>query len=129
MRKVVIAAAMVAGLVLVGFGVKYGWNLMRHSVTDASIDTHMPNGKMDAAMRDSFLKSFVAACSSPVPTGVDPEKFKQACVCISEKAADLVTPEEAKAANDFGTMPDAFGAKLQGPMKECARSVGLAPPQ
>lgn len=84
MRKVVIAVAVIAGLVLVGFGVKYGWQMMRKPVIDASIDAHMPNGKMDPAMRAGFLKSFVAACSSEVPSGIDPDKFKQTCVCISE---------------------------------------------
>jgi hypothetical protein len=85
MRNLIIVAAVIAGLVLAGIGVKYGWDLLRRPVIDAGIDAHMPNGKMDGPTRENFIKSSIAACVAQRPASMDEEKFKPACACVSER--------------------------------------------
>ena len=125
MRNIVIAIAAVAGLVLVGVGAKYGWDLVRNG----AVDTAMQSGKMEGEFRDNFIKASVNACVTKRPDTIDPEKFRQACVCVSEKAADMITPDEAKAIGQTGIVPDNLQKSLQGAIKDCRKSAGLVPAQ
>ena len=129
MRNLIIAVAVIGGLVLAGIGAKYGWDFLRRPAVDADIDAHMKNGKMDDQMRADFIKSSTAACVKQRAPGVDEEKFKRVCVCYSDKAADLLTPEDAKAVGETGVVSDSLRAKLQEPIKQCMQSEGLVPAQ
>jgi hypothetical protein len=57
MRNLIIAIAAIAGLVLIGIGAKYGWDLVRRPIADAGIDAGMASGKMNDAMRNAYIKS------------------------------------------------------------------------
>ena len=125
MRNIVIVGAVIVGLVLVGFGVKYGWDL----VSNRAVDSAMQSGKMEGAFRDNFITSSVNACVTKRPDTIDPGKFRQACVCFSEKAADMITPDEAKAIGQTGIVPDSLQKSMQGPIKDCMKAAGLVPAQ
>ena len=129
MRNLIIFVAVIGGLVLAGIGAKYGWDFLRRPAIDARVDAHMPNGKMDSEMRASFIKTSVAACLAQRTPNVDADKFKQYCVCVSEKGADLLTPEDVKAMDQAERITDAVLAKLKEPIKQCMQSVGLLPAQ
>ncbi len=130
MRNIVIAIAVIAGLVVLGIGVKYGWDSLIHGpVGDAAIDEAMKNGKLEGPARDQFLAQSVGACVKQKPDTVSEEAFKNYCTCASQKAADLITPEEAKEINATGQMPDSLLNKLKDPMKQCLQSAGLLPAQ
>jgi hypothetical protein len=129
MRNPIIAVVVIGGLVLAGIGIKYGWDVMRRPIVDAGIETHMKNGTMDSEMRAAFIKGAVASCAKQRPPSVDEEKFNRVCVCYSEKAADLLTPEDAKAINETGRISDSLLARLQEPIKQCMQAEGLAPAQ
>jgi hypothetical protein len=127
MRNLIIAIAVIAGLVLVGIGAKYGWNLLRPPVVDADIDAGMASGKMNDVMRNAYIKSSTAACEKQRPVTLSEDAFNRACVCISEKSADLITLQEARTISDTNEIPDSLKQKLEGPIKQCAEEAGLAP--
>jgi uncharacterized membrane protein len=129
MRNLIIAIAVIAGLVLIGIGAKYGWDLVRRPIADAGIDAGMAGGKMNDAMRNAYIKSSTAACEKQRPATLSEDAFNRACVCISEKSADLITAQEARTINDTSEIPDSLKQKLQEPIKECAKEAGLVPAQ
>ena len=45
------------------------------------------------------------------------------------RAADLITPDEARAVQVTGKMPDSLAAKMQEPVKQCLKAAGLLPAQ
>jgi hypothetical protein len=130
MRNLIIAATVAAGLVLVGIGVKYGWDYVRHPVVDAGGDVQMKDVNLDVPIPNAFIKSFTASCFNHQPAGMDAEKFKQACACYFEKGTNLFTPEDANAVKEAGgNIPESVMAKLQEPIKQCMAAAGLKPAQ
>lgn len=117
MRNVIIAIAVIAGLVVIGIGVKYGWDVL------------FQNGTPERPARDQFIAQSVGACMKQKPDKVAEEAFRQYCTCASEKAFDLITPDEAKEINATNRMPDSLLNKLKDPIKNCLQSAGLAPAQ
>jgi hypothetical protein len=117
MRNVIIAIAAIAGLVVMGIGVKYGWDVL------------LQNGTLDSPARDQFVAQSVGACMKQKPDKVSQEAFRQYCTCASEKAFDLITPDEAKEINATNRMPDSLLNKLKDPMMKCLQSAGLLPAQ
>jgi hypothetical protein len=128
MRNVLIVVAAIAGLVVIGLGVKYGWQAAS-SGSDAAYDQLQATGKLTGAPRDEFIAQSVAGCEKKRPDTISADLFKQFCVCASQKAADLITPAEAKVVNDTSVMPDSLVNKLQEPIKQCLKAGGLQPAQ
>jgi hypothetical protein len=125
-RNIIILIAAVVVVAVLGV---VGWSTLRGPVVDAAIDESMKNGKLEGPARDHFVADSVGACVRQRPTNVAEDKFKQYCTCASEKAADLITPDEAKEINATGQMPDSLLNKLKEPMKQCLQSAGLLPAQ
>lgn len=98
-------------------------------VDNPAASSAMQSGKMEGPFRDAFIKSSVNACLTKRPDSIDADKFRQACVCFSEKAADMMTPDEVKEVGQTGAVPDSLQQRLNGPIKDCMRSAGLVPAQ
>ena len=128
MRNVVIVIAAIAGLVVIGLAVKYGWPAVTRSA-DPAYDQLQATGTLTGPARDAFVAQSVDGCDKKRPDTVSADAFKQFCVCASQKAADLITAPEAKVVNDTGVMPDSLVNKLQDPIKQCLKAAGLQPAQ
>ncbi len=128
MRNIVIAVAAVIVLVLVGLGIKYGWQAI-HGSGDAAYDQLTTTGVLSGSARDDFIAQGVQGCETKRPDSVSADAFKQYCVCAMSKAADLITADEAKAVQVTGNMPDTLAAKMQEPVKQCLKAAGLLPAQ
>ncbi len=128
MRNIVIAAVAIVVLVLVGLGIKYGWQA-GHGSSDAAYDQLTTTGVLTGSARDDFIAQGVQGCETKRPDSVSADAFKQYCVCAMNKAADLITADEARAVQATGNMPGSLAAKMQEPVKQCLKAAGLLPAQ
>lgn len=130
MRNIVIAVGAIIVLVLVGLGVKYGWQAVHSSSSsDAAYDQLTTTGVLSGSARDDFIAQGVQGCEAKRPDSVSADAFKQYCVCAMNKAADLITSDEARAVQATGNMPDTLATKMQEPVKQCLKAAGLLPAQ
>lgn len=125
-RNIIILVAAVVVVAVLGV---VGWSALHGPAGDAAIDEAMKNGKLEGPARDQFVAQSEGACIKQKPASLAEDKFKQYCTCASEKAADLITPDEAKEINTTGQMPDSLLNKLKDPIKQCLQSAGLLPAQ
>jgi hypothetical protein len=125
MRKVLIGAAAIIGLILVGLG---AWRIFGGG-SDAAYEQLKASGTLTGPARDQFMADFIIGCDRKRPDAVSADAFKQFCTCSADKVADLITPAEAEAIKQTNAMPDSLLAKLKEPIKQCLQGAGLTPAQ